>query len=143
MNFFSLTAFNSRCIAIFLREREWERTRRRKENPNRIIYHGWGNISKTCWNNFVGIYMLKKLFEFVDGAWCKFFSSTTTRINWFFKEKTNKIQGIYLVEMKKKRSERAQLELTVENWFMIYDHRQDVVHLVLKFLIIAIHTPCW
>lgn len=44
------------------------RVRRRKENPNRIIYHGWRNLffffnSKTCWNNFWWEYMLKKLFE--------------------------------------------------------------------------------
>ena len=47
-----------------------------------------------------------------------FFISTTQLAQTDFsktKINSNKIQGIYLVEMKKKRSERAQLELTVEN----------------------------
>lgn len=112
---FSLSLLLESCV----------RERRRKENPNRIIYHGWGNIffhSKTCWNNFCGN-MLKKLFEI---RWR--LMQISARINWFLVY-LHKIFKTYLLRSLRERSERAQLELTVENWFMIYDLHQDVVQL--------------
>ena len=69
MNFFSLTAFNSRCIARnLLRVRERERKNEKKERKPKQNNLSWmREYLKNVLKQFCGN-MLKKLFEFDDGA---------------------------------------------------------------------------